>query len=278
MIVPVKQSKRPVGDWGVPKRKQFVPVDESCVPEDGGFGFDQELIAAGGADSAPSIWTPALVQARLCEAFEINKRTGGRVGPVFRSGTWPTALVEFADMIDAEAREAAERRMIAVRSAPTSAEISRMEKVLTWPIRFLAHAPLQADALLTWAYGQIRAGGVTGILKDRASLVNSRVKAVLDGARAERHAIACRIAAETNAMIAAAEASGDISAALAARESAHNRFAAAIADAPHMRQPMMKRTDALPNKILSRTRLDHHRKRAAAAIANGLNAAGEVIW
>lgn len=280
MTVPVKAGNRPVGDWGVPENWRSVPENGQSVPVDAGdhFAFDDYLTAGQGEEEFPLMWTPELVQVRMREAFETNRRSGGRVGPIYRSGTWPAALVEFADMIDAEAREAAERRMAMVRTIPTSAEISRMEMVLAWPIRFLRQDPLQADALLTWAYGQIRAGGVVGILKDRAALVSARVKAVHDGAQAERHAIAFRIAAETNAMIAAAKAAGDVEAARAARASAHSRFSAAIANAPHMRQPMMTRADALPNKILSRTRLDHHRKRAAAKIANGLNVANEEVW
>jgi len=251
-------------------------VDDGSVPEDDdAFGFDKRAQALGGADDLPTIWTPELVQIRLRDAFETNQRSGGRVGPAFRSGSWPATLIEFADLIDAEARAAAEKRAQMVRALPNAVEIAQMDKAFAWPLRFLAGTPMQADALLTWAYGQVRAGGVAGILKDRAKSVSSRVSVVEHASAAARRTIAARIVEDANAAIAAAQLAGDANAALEARRNAAERFMAAVAEA--QRQPI-RRSDALPNKVLSRTRLDHHRKRAAAAIATGLNAAGGRVW
>jgi hypothetical protein len=276
MNVPVKQENRPVGDWGVPENWRRVPLDGGSVPEDdAAFGLNERARAFGGADDLPTIWTPELVQVRLRDAFETNQRSGGRVGPAFRSGSWPATLVEFADLIDAEARAAAEKRAQVVRSLPTSAEIAQMDQAFAWPLRFLLGEPMQADALLTWAYGQVRAGGVAGILKDRAKSVSSRIGAVEQASAAARRVIAARVIEDANAAIAAARLAGDANAALEARRHAAERFRAAVAET---QRQQIRRSDALPNKVLSRTRLDHHRKRAAAAIATGLTAAGERVW
>ncbi len=277
MIVPVKAGKRPVGDWGVPENWRSVPDASQLVPLDGDhFTFD-DYLSADQSTEAISIWTPELVQLRLCAAFEVNHRIGGRVGPKFRSGSWPATLVEFADMIDAEARQEAERRSAEVRCRPAAEDIARMEAALSWPLRFLRHDCLQADALLTWAYGQVRPGGVAGILKDRAQKVSERVATIEATMLAERRRIAGGIAAEANAAISAARQAGDRAAAQQVREQARLRFMQAVADAPRQQQTI-SRKDALPGKVLSRTRLDHHRKRAAATIARGLNHSGEKVW
>jgi hypothetical protein len=119
-----------------------VPIDDDLMSR-----FEAYLDAT---DERPTIWTPEHVQARMVEAFDVLMRSGVTTGPSQKSGFWPPVVHEFSDMVDQQARTEAEARSRRVRHRPTSDEASRMEEALAWPMRYLDHDPLQADALTLW--------------------------------------------------------------------------------------------------------------------------------
>jgi hypothetical protein len=90
-------------------------------------------------EASPTAWNAAHVGLRLVEAFTtVLKMPGGRTG--YRS-LWPAYMYEFDDLV-AQAEqgelEITQRTQNKVRIAPSTPEITTMEKALAWPMKFLS--------------------------------------------------------------------------------------------------------------------------------------------
>jgi hypothetical protein len=83
-------------------------------------------------------WTTKMVEDRLLEAADVlNRLPNVGVGGFY--AVWPTAMVEFADLVGQEPPKLR-------RPPPSPAAISRMEQTMTW-LTWLE----QQDAKLVWA-------------------------------------------------------------------------------------------------------------------------------
>lgn len=230
----------------------------------------------------PTSWTPEHVQDRLVEAFDILARSGTRVGPRQHANGWPAMVHEFADLVDAQARALAEKEKQQARGAhPTSDELSRMNEALAWPMLHLDGKPLQADALMLWAYATALGRDMAAMLHQRkrkaAALAeemmrrhnapphrdekgvvkDTRDPAVLDAYEKRRV-----IAREVSATVPASEALAVL------RARCREAGCLPLVVKPH---------EAMPGRCLSRTNLDRQRKIAAAAVAAGLKRKGVAV-
>lgn len=258
----------------------------SAPPQILGFaGFLDDIRSradALGEDDIPLSWTPEHVQTRMVEAFDILLRSGTRVGPRSHGNGWPAMIHEFADLVDAQARAIAEKEKQQARAArPTADELSRMNEALAWPMAHLDGRPLQADALMLWAYATAAGRDMAAMLhhrKKKAAAIAeemARRRNALPHGRGEtgagdtrsladqwRAALRVQIVREVAATVPAAEAQAELRRRLAAANCLPYRFK------PH---------EAVPGRCLSRTNLDRQRKIGAAAIAAGLHRGGVAV-
>lgn len=258
---------------------------ESIAPIVGFEGWADDIKARAEVvtdTGIPASWTPEHVQSRLVEAFDILARSGTRVGPRQHANGWPAMVHEFADLVDAQARALAEKEKQQERSArPTADELSRMNEALAWPLHHLEGKPLQADALMLWAYA-------TALGRDMAAMLHQRKKkaTALAAEIARRHNAAPhqddkgvvkdtrdpvvleayerrrQIAREVSATVPAADALAEL------RARCRDAGCLPLVVKPH---------EAMPGRCLSRTNLDRQRKVAAAAVAVGLRRQGVAV-
>lgn len=253
-------------------------------------------IEAIGEEDIPTQWTPEHVQNRLVEAFGILARSGTRVGPRQHANGWPAMIHEFADLVDAQARALAEKERQQERGPrPTAEELSRMNEALAWPLHHLDGRPLQADALMLWAYATALGRDMSAMLharKKRAmalaeemarrhnapphvdpegNVKDTRDPAVLKAYR-RRAAIAREVADMANAEMAKVSVSKHAEIRVQARAA----FLARCRDASCSPLSLLPH-EAMPGRCLSRTNLDRQRKVAAATVAAGLHRRGAVI-
>lgn len=96
----------------------------------------------------PSIWTGPHVGHRLVEMFETLRRIPMSHGPKQFGCIWPGYRLEWEDFLAqicssvevVRARNAARNR---VRTFPTSVAVSRMEKAISWPGKYIEHKALR---------------------------------------------------------------------------------------------------------------------------------------
>lgn len=243
----------------------------------------------------PLAWTPEHVGARLVEAFDVLARSSTAIGPRQHANGWPAMIHEFADLVDAQARALAEKEKQQARSArPTADELSRMNEALAWPMAFLCGKPLQADALMLWAYATALGRDMSAMLLHRQKraaalaeemmrrhnapphivdgvVMDTRDPAVLD-AYERRIEIAREVTSITNEAMAAAplQKHAEI------RAQAQGAFRARCRDAECL-PLVVKPHEAVPGRCLSRSTLDRQRKIAAAAVAAGLRRRGAAV-
>ena len=128
-------------------------------------------------DGVPQSWTPEHVQQRLVRAFDVLKRTPGRVGPSSNSNAWPAMIREFHELVDRQTREQMERDAAEVirrkGERPSAIEIQLADEALSWCARYLADEPCLADALQRWAYATARDLNMAKILRKRCILVDA---------------------------------------------------------------------------------------------------------
>ncbi|MDC7784801.1 hypothetical protein PQJ75_00850 [Rhodoplanes sp. TEM] len=90
----------------------------------------------------PDQWTGPHVGLRLWEAFEVLRRMPMPRGPREFGRAWPAYRVEWADLLAEQegAQQAAQLRekQRVAKVLPTAEEVSRMERAISWPARFLA--------------------------------------------------------------------------------------------------------------------------------------------
>lgn len=134
------------------------------------------LVAAyqgAGEDGIPTAWTPAHVATRMIEAMDIATKTAGRIGPSTSSGFWPSVFYDFADYVGREdgGSYLKDRRAAIERQADrefSSLQIARADEALNWASRYLADAPVLADALQLWALCKARRRSADKMLRRRA--------------------------------------------------------------------------------------------------------------
>jgi hypothetical protein len=134
--------------------------------------------------TAPEGWTPKAVETALLEAVKWAMRTGGRVGPTgFRSGLPQMIMTQFDRLSEQwPAVQELEARPMRVQLSP--AQISRMERVLEWQLRYLGDKPQSAAALSLWLFCKTRKGfSFSDAIKDkslsRATIYRKRDMAVM---------------------------------------------------------------------------------------------------
>jgi hypothetical protein len=93
----------------------------------------------------PPNWIGPHVGLRMVEAYKTLSRLPNR-GMVNKSGVWPAYIHDWADMLaqqssDVDVREAEANAQNRARLMPTATDISRMEKAIGWPARYLGGEP-----------------------------------------------------------------------------------------------------------------------------------------
>jgi hypothetical protein len=86
-----------------------------------------------------ALWTPPMVQAVLIEAARTAVRVAGRVGPAGFRSNMPEHLLEFGDEVGQIETDEHGKGRNRVMLGATSAQISRMERAMVWPITYLPH-------------------------------------------------------------------------------------------------------------------------------------------
>jgi hypothetical protein len=266
----VNRENVPVNDHDEPPVTGFVRfVDDSLKSRMEAHAADGEL---------PSQWTPEHVVQRMIQAFEVLARMPGRVGPMSKSGHWPSILREFADLVDAQSTTNKAAEFWAGRGDRVSSiEASMMDEALAWPMVHLAGLPLMADALTLHCWCQAAGREIEPLLRRRRIRADSKAKRMaseLEAAHPERaqarRALASEVAAWANDRMAAGETQRDIrkQAAIRMREACTNNGCMPITVAL---------TTALPGVIIHRKTLDRQRKRAAEIVAKALKRASVPI-
>lgn len=247
-------------------------------------------IEAIGEGDIPTSWTPEHVQNRMVEAFDILARSGARVGPRQHANGWPEMLREFADDVDTQAREAAAKEKLERSSSvPTSDEISRMNEALAWPMAYLDGKPMQADALMLWAYATALGRDMAAMLHQRKKRATARADEIMRRANAAPHGADCRSLSDqwraALRIIAARETAALCNDALSASakhkhaeiwRQAQGAFRARCRD-EDCSALSVKPHEAMPGRCLSRTNLDRQRKLAAAAVTSALRRAAVAV-
>lgn len=235
-------------------------------------------IEAIGEEDIPTQWTPEHVQNRMVEAFDILARSGTRVGPRQHANGWPAMIHEFSDLVDAQARALAEKERQHERGArPTAEELSRMNEALKWPMIHLEGKPLQADALMLWAYATALGRDMSAMLHQRKKRATAlaeemmRRRNALPWGTGEHGAGDCRSMADQWRAALRKQIAQEVSTTVPASEAPAVFRARCVAAncLPYRVQPH----EAVPGRCLSRTNLDRCRKGAAAALAGALRRA-----
>jgi hypothetical protein len=238
-----------------------------------------ELAEAYANGDIPSVWTPAHVQARLVEAFDVLKRTPARIGPATGGNGWPQIVRDFAELIDEEKYADAlatgqsrtiegmldlmeqEAKEILTREAhadlarsklPTALEASKADEALAWGMEHLQGAPLQSHALHFWALCQAMNWKAAPILRKRAVRADAMVSYRRERQRSE---IIAKWTAWANEGLG-----GRLR-----RAEAINQAAVDLAGLPRVR-----RSDVMPDRVFTKQWLDINRKRGAALLAKRL--------
>jgi hypothetical protein len=139
----------------------------------------------------PALWDGPHCGVRLVQAFKTLSTLPPAKGPSSRSGYWPSAPMEWIDIVAKEheylndpgqAREAAQQ-WARTRHRCTPEEVSRMEAALSWAGHYLGHRPLVARVVQSVA--QFRSVGWEGDriarrLRKPAAMVRRTNRAGLD--------------------------------------------------------------------------------------------------
>jgi hypothetical protein len=108
----------------------------------------------------PQDWDGPHVGLRMMEAFKTLARLPNS-GVGQKSSAWPEYRHEWEDLLaqqgaDADVREDAARAQNRARLMPTAEDVSRMEKVIGWPARYLHEKPRIARLVQRAAYFRAR--------------------------------------------------------------------------------------------------------------------------
>ncbi|MCV9940934.1 hypothetical protein OIU35_31675 [Boseaceae bacterium BT-24-1] len=248
-----------------------------------------DRIEAIGDTDIPLEWTPEHVGARLIEAYETLRESGGRVGPKAFGNGWPEMMREFADLVDPDAQKnhAAERS--SSRNRPSSEAISRMTEALAWPRRFLDGELMLADSLMLWTYARAHELDMERLLHSRKKRAMVMLAEMEHRANRLPRAGDTRLLSEQWRAAARAMLCADIlataNAALAAAPPAEHHQIQAKARARLLAgckalkcfPTKYRLRDALPNRVMARTTLDRLRKQAMQIVATKLRRAGVAV-
>lgn len=243
-----------------------------------------------------------VVLGRMSDAFRVLRKIPGTIGPRAFGGNWPS-IVQESQPVKTEAiammrdfvREVAEdefadargvneimkyldendanaRRFQREDAAPDKYDISRMDEALRWPAQFLIDYPKAADAINLWAMGVGFGANIEAILKARANRAGQIASVLTREANKRRNMLRKEIAAGASSW-ARKRAETGISDELRERI-IHNATiklerelkSKGLAQAIILIEP----SSVFHDKVISRTRLDHHRYVAATIIAKAL--------
>jgi hypothetical protein len=101
------------------------------------------LAGTSAPEYVPTRWDGPHVGKRLIESYRVLAKLPMANGPRFSSGFWPEWTREWTDELaqleaDTAQLEAEARAANRVRILPSASEISRMERAIGWPGRYLA--------------------------------------------------------------------------------------------------------------------------------------------
>ena len=287
------------------------PPSPRSVPERGEMADLAQAYASSSVDApAPTRWTPAQVQLRLVEAFDVLRRTPMKIGPRGSSGAWPAILIEWEDLVDESTRERVKARVEAglyppsfqilweewvdpltkgylsadadekIRrdtGRPSSFEIDRADEAMNWCARYLGDEPLKADALHLHSFCIALDLKMAKLLRRRtlrADALVVRRQAEEDAARERRRKNMAAEALQWRARRLADDSGGVLTEERIANITANARIRLQRElerAAADVKPIKVRRGDVWPGKVFTRWRVDHWRKEAAAAIAAALN-------
>ena len=99
----------------------------------------------------PRIWTYDHVLLRVGVGLKVLVLTTGRLGPKSVGSPWPAVLREAPPLAELEQwielRREFEAAIHARNERPSRHEIALADEAIEWPLRYLADAPLQRDAV-----------------------------------------------------------------------------------------------------------------------------------
>jgi hypothetical protein len=142
---------------GVPFRVHSVPKLALNVPKT----LLDDLAGLAMVTPVDQIWSARMVGDELTEAVRLCNRIAGGVLPSERTGFWPATMVEWGDlmaMIETNEKPSDDEPK---RYTPTARQVSRMEKAIGWPGRYLPgkDADHMRRVLALWLRARSSRGG-----------------------------------------------------------------------------------------------------------------------
>lgn len=93
------------------------------------------------------LWVPKLVETVLIEAVRLTMRIAGRVGPTGFKSPMPEYLIEWEDQVAQVETEELGKGGNRIKLGATSAQITRMDAAIRWPLIYLADDDLARTRL-----------------------------------------------------------------------------------------------------------------------------------
>lgn len=232
----------------------------------------QERVDANLAEGdLPTAWTPEHVRKRLIAAFDVLRRSVGRVGPHEFTSPWPEVYADFKDLLDPQAyRNHQIRFWSGSTTRPSAHDIALMEEALRWPLEFLRDYPKEADALTLFCVARSEDGIIAARLRERVEAAKRRIPVVIADNRRRRAALARDVAAWANGRLASMTERERAVRHDIIRHNAAIRLERAIAAAGGLRLDLRPH-DVMPGRVLTREPLDRYRKRGEARISAALH-------
>lgn len=222
----------------------------------------------------PLDWNAGHVAYRMINAFQVLRSLPGRVGPQMYGSSWPVMLQEFEDLVDEQAMANARLEFMKSRPRWSADEIERADEALAWPVRYLADYPMRADALGVWAMGKAAGLSVSRLLRGRAQRAAQAAQRAQDKENARRAELRRSLASDTVAWANAelAQATDDIER-RAIRHEAAIRYNRLVLTTPNLHDVVIRPSEVLAHKVLSRASLDRYLPAALNTLAQRLTEA-----
>jgi hypothetical protein len=110
----------------------------------------------------PPKWNEGWAAKRVIDAYRTLSLLPGSTRPAGFGRAWPAYVTEFSDAVAQARTDAAKTRVIEVA---TIEDIERMDRVFTWPARFLRDRPEESRALFQWANAKVIRGDMRELAK-----------------------------------------------------------------------------------------------------------------
>ena len=136
-----------------------------------------------GIGTAPECWNAAWVQARVVEAYTIERKLPGH-RKIVTGTAWPTVNYEFADKVHwTDARERVLDDWARTSGGVYAADVARMDQAHEW-MRIYLVAPYEAERLClsSWATALAYHRSVRGLLRTRGWSPSTFYRRVTAGA------------------------------------------------------------------------------------------------